>query len=128
MPRPRKPSNVLELRGTFKKDPKRRRTPVQAPDGSIGDPPEGFDDMMLACWHEILGLIPPAILAKADRVNVEMLASLLAEFRQARYAFPANKIGHMRILLDGLGMSPAGREKFNRPEPDKAPDRFAEFG
>src|SRR5690349_11656337 len=117
--RPRKPSNVLELRGTFKKDPQRRRTPVKAPEGPFGAAPDRFDDEQRACWDEILGLIPPAILAKADRVQVELLATLLAEFRQAYYAFPAQKIGHMRILLDGLGMSPSGREKFNRPEPDK---------
>jgi hypothetical protein len=128
MPRPRKPSNVLELKGSFKKNPQRARTPVKAPEGPFGPPPPRFDEEQRSCWYEVLELIPPAILAHADRVQVELLATLLAEFRQAYYAFPAQKIGHLRLCLDALGLTPASREKFNRPEPDKAADRFAEFG
>jgi hypothetical protein len=128
MPARRKPSNVLELKGAFKKDPQRRRKAVKAPEGPFGAPPARFDDEQRACWDEVLELIPPAILARADRVQVELLATLLAEFRQAYYAFPAQKIGHLRLCLGALGMTPESREKFNRPDEEAAPDRFAEFG
>src|SRR4051794_2439089 len=126
---PRKPSNVLELRGTFKRNPQRRRKPLKAPEGPFGDPPDSFNDMQRACWLEILDLAPPQILKRADRVQVELLASLLAEFRTARYAFPASKIGHMRLLLGSLGMTPASREGFGLVSltDSKAGGRFSEF-
>jgi hypothetical protein len=127
MPAPRKPSNILELKGAFKKDPSRRRKPLKAPEGPFGDPPDGFDAEQRACWLEVLDLAPPQVLKRADRVQVELLASLLAEFRAARYAFPASKIGHMRLLLGSLGMTPSSRENFNMADSAQASDRFGEF-
>jgi hypothetical protein len=126
---PRKPSNVLELRGTFKRNPQRRRKPLKAAEGPFGNPPDGFDEVQRACWLEILDLAPPDVLKRSDRFAVEFLASLLAEFRQARYAFPAPKIAHMRLLLATFGMTPASREGFGLVSlaDSQAPGRFSEF-
>ena len=129
MPAPRKPSNILELTGAFKRNPQRRRKPLKAPEGPFGDPPDGFDELQCQAWLEILDLAPPEVLKRSDRVQVELLASLMAEFRAARYAFPASKIGHLRLMLGSLGMTPASREGFGLVSlaDGKAPDRFNEF-
>lgn len=129
MARQRKPSNVLELRGAFKKDPQRRRKTLQVPDSPFGDPPDNFDELQRQAWLEILELAPPEVLKRSDRVQVELLASLIAEFRAARYAFPASKIGHLRLMLGSLGMTPASREGFGLVNlaDNKAGGRFSEF-
>jgi hypothetical protein len=129
MPAPRKPSNVLELKGAFKKDPSRRRKTLKVPDGPFGDPPDGFDEHQRRAWAEFLEIAPPGVLKPSDRLALELAASLTAEFRQASYAFNAAKIGQLRALLASFGMTPASREGFGLVNlaDNKAGGRFSEF-
>lgn len=64
MARPRKPSNILELNGAFKRNPARgkARENEPVPNGEIGDPPNHLPANVAECWREIVGFAHPGVL------------------------------------------------------------------
>jgi hypothetical protein len=127
MGRLRKPSNVLELNGAFKQHPSRRRKAVRPPDRVVGDPPEHFDEYQVQAWTEIVRDAPSGVLKASDRQSVELLATLIAEFRQAPYAMNAAKHGATLKLLTHFAMTPSSRENFSIPDQDATSAELAEF-
>jgi hypothetical protein len=127
MPRPRKPSNVLELNGAFKHNPDRRRATVKPPAGVLGPAPDRFDDHQREAYDEIVRLAPPGVLKPSDAPSVELLATLLAEFRQAPYAFNAAKHGGTLKLLQQFAMTPSSRENFSVKTDEEPQDELREF-
>jgi hypothetical protein len=127
MPAPRKPSNILELNGAFKRNPNRRRNGVKPPAGVVGDPPEHFDEHQRTAWADIVRDVPPGVLKASDRPSVELLAVLVAEFRQAPYAFVAAKHSATLKLLQQFAMTPSSRENFSLKDADATPAELAEF-
>ena len=85
MARPRKPSNVLELKGAFSKNPKRGAARANEPDpvGDIGEAPAYLDENEKACWHEIVKMCHAGSLCAADALIVEHGARVLAALRAA---------------------------------------------
>ena len=81
MPRPRKPSNVMELAGAFDKNPQRRREEPKV-DLGLGDPPDYFEADEIDVWCEIETSAPEGVLAKSDRLCVEMLVPLILQLRR----------------------------------------------
>jgi hypothetical protein len=83
MARPRKPSNILELNGAFKRNPSRGRARENEPvsNGEIGEPPAHLQANVAACWHEIVGYAHPLVLCRADRLIVEHAGNILALLR-----------------------------------------------
>lgn len=127
MPRPRKPTAVLEAKGAFKKDPQRRRDGEPVVDTPLGNPPAHMTELETACWFEIAELAPRGVLTSADRVTVEALAHLLAEFRTKKADFSASAHARMYAYLGQLGMMPAERSKLSIEKP-KDVNPFAELG
>lgn len=80
MARPRKPTNVLELTGAFKKDPQRRREDAE-PVGELTAPPAHINGAVLHAWKEIAKYAPRDVLTNSDRLSLELAANLLAQFR-----------------------------------------------
>jgi hypothetical protein len=66
------------------------------------------------------------VLTGADRIVMEALSELVAEFRDNPREMPAARIGHMIGLLGRLGMSPADRQKLGT-EKQKEGNPFDEF-
>lgn len=110
MARPRTPTNVLELRGAFDKNPNRRRVDPET-SGEIGDPPEYFDQAHRDIWQEIVSNAPLKVLTVADRQIVEIATRLIFESRFDWENFSAGKIGRLESMLGKLGMTPADRSK-----------------
>jgi hypothetical protein len=127
MPRPRKPSNVLELNGAFKHNPDRKRATVKAAHGVVGDPPEHFDEIQRREYAEIVRLAPPGVLKPSDAQSVALLATLMAEFHQAPYAFNAAKYGATLKLLQQFAMTPSSRENFSVKTDEEPQDELREF-
>jgi hypothetical protein len=127
MGRPRKPSNVLELNGTFRNQPSRRRATVKPAPGVVGDPPEHFDEIQRREFHEIVRLAPPGVLKPSDAQSVAFLAVLMAEFHQAPYAFTAAKYGTAIKLLQQFAMTPSSRENFSVKTDEEPQDELREF-
>jgi hypothetical protein len=125
MPAHRKPTNVLELAGAFRKDPQRRRSDP-TPAGPIGPPPKQRPLDFPAAWRYLVKCTPPGVLADRDRVWLEVAAHLLVQFR----ADPANmhpaKLSRLTSCLSALGLSPADASRVVAAPPAKARNPFDE--
>lgn len=124
MGRPRTPSNILDARGAFDKNPNRRRVDEPEPNGDIGDPPERFNAAERAAWAEIIGACTQGVFCQSDRIAVEVAAVLLAMFRADPAGIPAAKLVRLDSLLARFGMTPSDRSKVSAPKA-KAENPFA---
>ena len=124
MARPRTPTNVLELRGAFKRHPERKRPDEPKPTRAIGECPDRLDDGERAAWDEIVSTCCPGVLTNADRLAVEIAARLLAESWEAGREFDDVRRRQLSVLLGQFGMNPSDRTKL-RVEPPKTVNKFA---
>lgn len=81
--RPRTPTDVLDAKGAFKKDPQRKaaRQNEPKPNGPVGEPPSYFDDFHRGIWGELIDECPERVLTKADRKHLELATRLTAKMR-----------------------------------------------
>ena len=110
MARPRTPTNVLDARGAFKANPQRKRQDAETA-GELTDPPLHLTGATLGAWHEIVACAPRDVITESDRLSLELMASLLAEFRLSPVDFTAAKLVRLEALLGKFGMTPADRAK-----------------
>lgn len=119
MARPRTPSNILELRGAFDKNPQRRREEPTV-NGDLGEPPSHFDDARCAAWREVKDMAPEGVLTKADWLAVEMLADLMVRYRASMTPdgerFTSADRRDMLALLARFGMTAADRSRVAAPK------------
>lgn len=111
MARPRTPTNVLEMRGAFKKNPQRARVDEPPAEGDVGPMPASFNAVQKAAWEDVIAYCHTGVLCRADSLAVEMAAVLLAEFRTNPGDMPAAKLARLDSLLGRFGMTPADRSK-----------------
>ncbi len=122
MGRPRTPASVLEARGSFKKDPQRRRQDVVC-DEPIGKPPAFLNEAERVCWLQIVADAPAGVLTKADSLIVEVTARLMAKVRKD--GAKAGDRSQLILCLSKLGMTAVDRSRVTaRKEETNA---FAEF-
>ena len=109
--RPPKPHRLKVIQGTFRKDRAKNEPNPTAP---IGGPPVHLDVQVAQCWREIVETCADRVLTYADRIAVELAASLLFEYRiNAR--FSVMKLNMLITLLGKFGMTPSDRGKINLP-------------
>ena len=126
MARPRKPTNVLELTGAFKKDPQRKREDAQAA-GELTDAPPHINGAVLHAWNEIVKYAPLQVLTESDRLSIELAANLLAQFRDNPIEFTAAKLVRLEALLGKFGMTPADRSKVGGKKEQPKGNPFADL-
>jgi hypothetical protein len=126
MARPRTPTNVLAMRGSFKHDPQRKREDA-AVNGDIGTPPPYFNARESVAWQEIVDNAPIGVLSSADRQIVEVLSRLIAECRESFIDFPVQKLARIESMLGKLGMTPADRSKVSGKKQDNNRNAFADL-
>lgn len=126
MARHPQPREIAELKGATRVHPERYRKDVPAVEQPLGEAPAHLSATAKAIWFEIEGLAPIKVLKGADRVALEILATLLEEYRAAPSEFSAAKIGHVIGLLARLGMTPADRQKLGTEKPPEG-NPFDEF-
>lgn len=125
MARPRKPTNVLELSGAFRKDPSRARVdPVV--DEPLGDAPAWLTDDELHVWNEIVKCCPRGVLTGADRIALEEMCKLVHRSRVEGPAMPVGERQLLRTYLGQFGMTPADRAKIAGPK-KREKNEFDEF-
>ena len=112
MARPRLPSNVLDARGSFKRNPHRTRTDP-APAGKLRAPPKGehFSDEHRKIWRELVKAAPKDVITESDRFALEICCVLLFQYRSDPGEFAAPKLLRLETLLGKFGMTPADRPK-----------------
>lgn len=126
MARHAQPLEIAQIKGATRKDPQRyRKTPPKV-DYPLGDAPEHLSDAARACWFEVSTYAPVGVLKGADRVTLETLCNLLAEYREDPRAFAVGKYTHLIGCLARLGMTPADRQKLGT-EKAKDENEFNDF-
>jgi len=112
--RPRTPSNILELRGAFKKNPQRARTDLEGVGPFDPTPPPDLPQELVRTWHEIVKQINPVVLTASDYSSIELMARLLL---QARMTGDPGIIRELRQWFAQYGMTAVGRTKIPASKP-----------
>lgn len=125
MPRPRKPTKILQFTGAFAKNPQRaeKRKGEPKANGPIGSAPEWFDDDERAAWNAIVAEAPGGVLALRDREMVTCAALLGAQLRKGER--DSKVISAYRVALGELGMTPAAASKVSAPDGEKENNSLA---
>ena len=119
MARPRTPSNVLELRGAFKKHPERRRAAVQPAGEFDTNPPAHLPQEQVRAWRAVVAQIPPGVLTASDGLSVEIMAGLMSRYWLTG---ELDYVKELRMWFGQYGLTGAGREKITaKPKPASNP-------
>lgn len=135
MARPRKPAQVLELSGAFRKNParKRDRAAELAVKPGIGDPPSdwvkdaehnGRCASLLALWNEIVAQDVLRVLNLSHRILVENTCHLMYKIRRASMGYGKATSGdyaQVKANLAAMGMTPVDSPRV--AEAVRVPDR-----
>lgn len=120
MSRNRTPTNILELRGAFKKDPQRARKEEPKPEGQFKKtPPRHLNPEQKKTWKELTRLVAPGVLTSSDPLTVELAVVCLVKFRAMSNGgekWDNAVLTRLSTELDKLGLSPAGRAKLTVPQ------------
>lgn len=122
MPRPRTPSNILELRGAYKLNPQRRRVDLEGV-GDLPAPPSCFTDDEREAWETLAAIAPPGTLTGSDGPSLAAMAILYARMLQTR---SVKDIAELRAWVGQYGFSAAGRAKLGVTK-QKPQTKFSEF-
>ena len=114
MGRNRTPTAVLELRGSFKNHPsrKREREGEIKPTTPLGSPPASFTKNQKAIWADVRAR--GTWLTGPDRYMCEVAVVLMD--KHTRRAIDYKEIPHLIGVLSKLGFTPADRAKMNIKE------------
>jgi phage terminase small subunit len=129
MARHRTPTQQLEQRGAFEKDPQRRseRQHEPRPSGPLGDPPEYLSPAAQGVWHELASQVPDGVLTIADRFLVEIVSRQMARLRSGE-ELKAAETNQIISCLSRMGLTPADRSRVAvPPPPEETRDPFAEL-
>ena len=101
MSNPRKAS-VARLSGRSYETPKPKDGPEYPP---------SLPDELRPTFAELVEAMPDGAAAKSDSIFLEMVSSVLFEYRRAPEAFPTPKLNALRMMFAELGMTPKSRRQ-----------------
>jgi phage terminase small subunit len=111
MARHAQPRQVADLKGATRKHPERYRKEPPETAYPLGQPPDHMSEAAKAVWFEISTYAPIGVLKGPDRLTLETLSNLVAEYREDPREFAVGKYTHLIGCLARLGMTPADRQK-----------------
>lgn len=140
MARPRKPAKVLELSGSFKKNPARKKArerelKIGTP---LGPPPREWEEKapnshrcadLLEAWHQIIAQDVLGVLNASHRLLVESTCYLLYKIRQASKGYgkaTSGDFAQLKSNMASMGQTPADSAKV--AEAVRVPDRGSSGG
>jgi hypothetical protein len=125
MGRPRLPTKVLTMRGSFEKHPERKKAREGEPEVSrgIGDPPKQLNEAEQARWAEIRDWAP--WLTIADRPLLEQTVRLWMLDRSGKATAADSKL--FQSNLTRLGMTPADRSRVKVADAPKRESKLAQL-
>jgi phage terminase small subunit len=124
MARPRKPTNILSLKGAFKKDPSRLKERENEPENNIpiGSAPDYLDEQESKAFDLIVKESIDGVLGGADRMAVAQAAKLFVICTGQKFddgdqvKATSNHLNQFFKYLSQFGMTPADRSKINIPK------------
>ncbi len=105
------PTALHEVRGSYDKNPQRRRKGEPEPKAGIGSAPGHLDEYEQQAWDELVSMALPNVLGDADRWLVERAVRLMAKSRRDPDNFTGTNDGHLISCLSRMGMTPSDRAK-----------------
>jgi phage terminase small subunit len=122
MSRPRKPTQILELTGHFKHDPKRAIARINEPRPSkaIGTPPAYFDDLQISIWDEMVRELPKGVAMNSDAIALESLVLITCKIRLLGVNASTSDFAQQKAFLCQFGMTPAARSLVQIKQEDQA--------
>jgi len=120
------PVEVMELRGAYMKNPKRRKAKAPKSARPLGAPYAWMNEDERALWVEIADDLAPGVATSADRLAFAGWVRLAARF-MAGEKFTAADHSQFRNYASMFGASPADRAKLALPkstEKDELEDEF----
>jgi phage terminase small subunit len=126
--RPPKPTKILKLQGTARKDRHGRRNDLTL-ENYIPAAPDYFGQDALEEWQALVTDSQYSrVLARVDRGMMELYCALRAEFRKhlrEGTEMPASRLTVMANAASKLGLNPSDRTKINMPQEPEVDDEFA---
>ncbi len=114
MPQKRTPTKVLEMRGSFKDHPDRKRKRAKEPKYTQPMPMRPPDHLLSRekkIWKELMDAMPQGVIEVYDQVVFETLVKLFARFRTTRAGITGAELSLMIRCASLLGMSPVDRSR-----------------
>jgi hypothetical protein len=121
--RPRTPSNVLDMRGAFKKHPERKREDLEGVGAFDPHPPQDFPQPLVPYWRKVVRQINPIVLTASDYSSIEIMARLTAQFELTSDKSIATEL---RQWFAQYGMTAVGRTKLSPPKKPGGGNAFAD--
>jgi hypothetical protein len=125
MAKHQQPHELAELKGADVKNPQRYRKSVPKSAVPLGDYPEVRSTDPKDCWFELAALAIPGVLTGSDRILMEVLAHLVAEFRTSPVDFSGAKLAQLIGICARFGMSASDRNKLGVDKPKDEENPFA---
>jgi hypothetical protein len=129
MARPRTPSNVLELRGSFKTHPERRREDAEGAAPWSDEPPEHLTGPEIAAWREVVASLPKVAVSSSERFGIAQMARLWATLKTTHPSSPDFKKldDSFRQWAIQMGMTLQARTKLGTSGDKSEGNKFAKF-
>ncbi len=123
MARNRTPSQILQIRGAYKKNPQRQRSTEPEAATFKKTAPVHLSSEQKKAWRELVKLIAPGVLQQSDRLILEQTAVLVAEWRNDTAGFKTSRYAVLQSCFSRLGMTPADRSRVAAPQ--RTTNKFA---
>ncbi len=124
MARHAQPREVAELKGAHKQNPQRYRGEVVKSSTPLGTAPEYMSEDAKAVWFELEAFSLPGVLTGSDRLVMEIVSNMVAEYRRGPDEFPSSKHSVLKGHIATLGLNPSARQQFTTEKP-KTDNPFA---
>ncbi|MDX2061372.1 MAG: hypothetical protein SFV24_26405 [Gemmatimonadales bacterium] len=120
MPRPRKPTSILDLTGRLKHDKKRYADRADEPvdNDPIGEPPAAFNEVQQRIWRDVKAELVDGVGLASDRQSFGTLVRLLE--KQERNDLTAAELAALIKLYTLFGMTPSDRSRVKAPKKNAA--------
>jgi hypothetical protein len=116
MGRHAQPREVAELKGATRHNPQRYRGTPAKNEYPVGDAPEHLPEDARAVWFELSALSLPGVLTGADRLLMEIVSNLVAEYRRDPDNFKVGKHSVLKGHMATMGITPSARQQFTTPD------------
>ena len=125
MARHQQAREMAELKGATKVNPERYRSVIPKSNRPLGDYPKKRTTDPVECWNELAAMSIPGVLTGSDRIMMEVLADLLADYRKDSTKFASSKMTHLISIMARFGMSASDRNKLGVTKPDPGANHWA---
>lgn len=116
--RPRKPTELMLLKGAFDHNPDRRRE-IGPKSEDLGDyVPPTLTREEAKVWRELTRIAPKDVLTQTDRVVLEIVVRLTAKMRAG--AADVKELSLLSSNLSKLGWTPADRSRISSTKKEEA--------